>query len=60
MNEDDTTDTTSGSDIESAVQAQAKQEAAESAVASSQPVKRVEEGIQSSDEEGAEETASAS
>ena len=50
VNEGMTTDTTSGSDHESAVLAQAKAEA-EPKSASSQPVKRVEEGIQSSDEE---------
>ena len=50
VNEGMTTDTTSGSDHESAILAQAKKEA-EPKGASSQPVKRVEEGIQSSDEE---------
>ena len=48
-----TTDTTSGDEIEAALENKIKVEAAEE----QKPKKRVQEGIQSSDEENAEEPA---
>ena len=48
-----TTDTTSGDEIEAALESKIKVEAAEE----QKPKKRVQEGIQSSDEENTEEPA---